>query len=63
MATRTLTEADWRRVFSIRCQTKQGHSVSDDDAKLAATAYRADPKRYAAMTADVFDATKPFGAK
>lgn len=57
-----LTESEWRRVFVIRCKSKRGEHVSDEERSLFMRAYKADPKRYAAMDADVFDATVPTGS-
>lgn len=57
-----LTEADWRRVFKLRCETKQGHAITDDDLRLVERAHRENPERYRATEGDVFNATVPFGS-
>lgn len=57
-----LTEEEWRRVFQLRCRTKQGQDVAQRDLALVYAALREDPKRYSAMDVDVFNATVPFGS-
>lgn len=58
-----LTEAEWRRVFDLRCRCKRGEHVAPEDMKLIRRAYAEDPARYTALEADVFEATRPFGSK
>ena len=58
----SLTEAEWREVFRIRCRSKQGMQPSVDEHKLITRAFSADPIRYKALNADVFDATVPLGS-
>ncbi len=57
-----LTEEEWQRVFKIRCRSKQGLQIAKEDQSLTDRAYESDQERYAAMEADVFDATVPFGS-
>lgn len=57
-----LDEAQWREVFRIRCRSKRGERLELVEQKLVEAAYRSDPKRYDAMTLDVFNATLPAGA-
>jgi hypothetical protein len=57
-----VSEHEWRQLFRVRCASKQGQRLSDEDRELIERAHRADPKRYAAMDDDVFDATVPFGS-
>lgn len=52
-----LTESEWRAVFRIRCQTKQGRAITSEEQALMQRAFSADKKRYAAMNADVFNET------
>lgn len=59
---RTLTEAEWARVFRIQCKTKQGQAVTDEDNELIKAAFSSDQKRYGDMADDVFNATVPFGS-
>jgi hypothetical protein len=59
---RQLSDDDWARVFSARCQSKQGRPISDEDRRLCDAAYKSDGKRYAALDRDVFNATVPFGS-
>jgi hypothetical protein len=60
---RTLTEAEWREVFRLRCASKREERLSSEDLDLVETAFSEDPKRYGEMDVDVFDATLPFGSK
>ncbi len=53
---------DWDRVFLLRCKSKQGSRLSEEEQRVCLDAYRADHRRYAAMTPEVFEATKPFGS-
>jgi hypothetical protein len=57
-----LTEDEWRKVFHLRCRSKQGQELSKEDRALVDAAYNEDPERYGAMEPDVFDATVPFGS-
>lgn len=57
-----LTEYDWHKVFALRCRSKLGKQLSDEEQALVDAAYRQDRKRYGAMDPDVFDATVPFGS-
>ena len=57
-----LTEEAWRRVFQLRCKSKQGQQLDTDDRVLIDAAFAEDPRRYGAMDADVFNATVPFGS-
>lgn len=57
-----LTDESWRKVFSIRCRSKQGHPVTPAELGLCGRAMREDPTRYKTMEADVFDATVPYGS-
>jgi len=59
---RPLTDSEWRKVFELRCRSKQGQSISDDDRALVEAAFDEDLERYTAMEPDVFDATVPFGS-
>lgn len=55
-------DIDWSKVFELRCRTKSGQRLTPEEQQLVEAAHAADPKRYAALTADVFEATKPFGS-
>lgn len=57
-----LTEAEWLRVFKIRCDCKRGAGLGPDERKLIERAMKEDRERYSAMDDDVFDATVPFGS-
>lgn len=57
-----LTEDDWRKVFELRCRSKRGQRLSDEEQTLVDAAYRQDRKRYGALEPDIFDATVPFGS-
>lgn len=62
-ARRKLTEAQWRTVFDLRCRAKRGEYIRPEDQKLLEMAYHDDADRYRGLDGEVFDATKPFGAK
>lgn len=57
-----LTEDDWRRVFTLRCKSKQGQTLADDERALIEAAWKENKKRYTAMERAVFVATAPFGS-
>ncbi len=57
-----LTEADWDRVFTLRCQSKRGHELSKEQHDFCMRAYKQDAVRYGKMDARVFNATVPFGS-
>lgn len=57
-----LTDESWRKVFAIRCRSKQGQPVTSAELGMCGRAMREDPARYKTMEADVFDATVPFGS-
>lgn len=58
-----LSESDWARVFTLRCRTKRGERLSDEEMKLIDRAWREDDKRYAALNEAVFEATHPMPRK
>lgn len=58
-----LREAEWARVFELRCRSKRGDSLSEKEHELCVKAFEQDEKRYSNMEKDVFEATKPFGAQ
>jgi len=49
-------------VFQLRCRSKQGQDVSQEDLALVYAAFHEDLERYSAMEVDVFNATVPFGS-
>ena len=57
-----LTEGSWRKVFLIRCRSKQGQLISPSELGLCVRAMHEDSQRYKTMNSDVFDATIPFGS-
>ncbi len=62
MVKRTLTEAEWSRVFQLRCKTKRGEVLTEPERTLIQTAFESDRKRYSAMEGDIFEATVPAGS-
>ncbi len=60
---RTLTEAEWEKVFRSRCKSKQGQTLTDEERDLVEAAFRSDEKRYSALEGEVFNATVPFGSQ
>jgi hypothetical protein len=61
-AKRVLTEAEWEKVFLLRCKIKRGETVVGEDWDLVKAAFDSDRKRYSALGADVFNATVPVGS-
>ncbi len=59
----TLTESEWSKVFDLRCRSKRGERISEDEQALCSRAFNEDGKRYAAMNDRIFQATKPVGAQ
>jgi hypothetical protein len=57
-----LTEADWAKVFAMRCKGKRGEALTKEERALVDAAFNEDEARYGAMEPDVFDATVPFGS-
>lgn len=51
-----------RRLFDIRCRSKEGRAVSDEERRFYSMCFDKWPEEYKAMEKDVFDATKPFGS-
>ncbi len=58
-----LTEAEWARVFDLRCRSKRGEMLPREEHALCVAAFEEDSKRYAALNRAVFEATAPFGAQ
>ena len=59
---RTLSAAEWEKVFRARCESKQGHFLTPEQQELVKAAWESDKKRYAALEPEVFNATVPFGS-
>lgn len=57
-----LTDVEWQKVFNLRCNSKRGYPLSEDEQALCERAHAEDPKRYGAMNADVFNETVPAGS-
>lgn len=57
-----LTVAEWREVFRVRCKSRRGDGMTEDERRLIGRAFAEDPRRYAGLDADVFDATVPAGS-
>lgn len=55
-------EINWSKVFDVRCRSKRGERLTPEEQEFCRRAYEADPKRYAAMNADVFNETVPAGS-
>lgn len=62
MSSTRVTEAEWREVFQLRCQSKRGHRLSAEELSLCERAMKQDRKRYVAMDDEIFEKTAPFGA-
>jgi hypothetical protein len=50
------------RVFRLRCESKEGRTLSETDQRFLDAAFRAHAEEYATLGPLVFEATKPFGA-
>jgi hypothetical protein len=59
---RSISEAEWQHVFSIRCRAKRGSAISSRELAFCEKARDQDPDRYRAMEAAVFNATVPAGS-
>ena len=55
-------EVDWNEVFNLRCRAKRGEHLSPEEHASCTAAWKADPGRYSATEANVFNATLPFGS-
>lgn len=51
------------KCFRIRCQSKEGRGLADEDQRSLMKWRKAYPDDYAAMEHEVFEATRPFGSK
>jgi hypothetical protein len=58
-----MTEEGWTKVFQLRCRSKRGEHLSQEELRLLTQAYRQDPERYSALNRQVFEETAPFGAR
>jgi hypothetical protein len=56
-------DIDWSKVFELRCMSKRGQRLTEDEQRLVDAAFKADRRRYAALERPVFEATKPFGSR
>lgn len=59
---KSLTEADWDKIFKIRCRSKRGELTTQEESAFCRRGFEEDPDRYGKMDKEVFEATKPFGA-
>lgn len=57
-----LTDAQWADVRAIRVRSKSGRGVGEAEMRLLERAHHEDPDRYRAMSDDVHDDARPFGA-
>jgi hypothetical protein len=53
---------DWDRVFDLRCRSKRGERLSDEDLEYLEYAHEVDRDRYASLNARVFNETAPIGS-
>lgn len=54
---------DAKRCFDLRCRSKRGEHISIRDMKFINQMFEKYPAWYHRTERDVFEATKPFGAK
>jgi hypothetical protein len=52
----------WERVFQIKCKSKNGQTLTDEERGLIEEAFQTDPRRYRDLEGEVFNATVPFGS-
>ena len=57
------TTIDWSKVFELRCEAKRGQRLTSEQQAYVEAAHAADPARYAAMSDEVFEATRPVGSE
>lgn len=62
MAKRKKAPIDWTRVMQIRCKSKRGEAMTDEERDIIDLALNDDPGRYSEMTKEVIARTLPFGA-
>ena len=55
-------DIDWSAIFRLRCRSKSGTALSQQELARCEAAYKADPQRYIAMNTDIFEETAPCGA-
>lgn len=51
-----------RKLFDVRCRSKSGQALSEDDRLLINRCWALWPEEFRAMEREVFEATKPFGS-
>lgn len=51
-----------QRIFDIRCRSKRGQKITDEELLACADANLRYASDYSRMTAEVFEETKPFGS-
>lgn len=51
-----------RKLFDIRCRSKRGEYLSEQDRRMISECWSRWPDDYRAMEREVFEETKPFGA-
>jgi hypothetical protein len=57
------TPIDWSKVFELRCEAKRGQRLTPEQQAYVEAAHAADPARYAEMSPEVFEATRPVGSE
>lgn len=50
------------RCFKLRCKSKRGERMHEDENAFLVDCWHRWPKEYAEMSESVFEATKPFGS-
>lgn len=57
-----MTESERAVLFKIRCRAKRGEYLSPADQDYCAEMFKRYPREYSAISAEVHEATKPYGA-
>jgi len=47
------------KLFILRCKTKSGERLSEEDQKFCELMFKKFPEEYRAMNKEIFEATKP----
>lgn len=50
-----------RKLFALRCRSKRGEYLPPEEHEFCRKMFEKYPEDYRAMSAEVFEATKPYG--
>jgi hypothetical protein len=57
-----MEEHDRIRCFQLRCKSKRGQYLHDTELQFLTLMFTVYPDEYTAMSREIFEATKPYGA-